>query len=112
MTELDPYKNIFGHTIYRDRLGREIEADGLELLLRDKEYRIVKQEQVNRHFISTVWLGVPHGCPPTQYFETMVFLPGDDGDTLGESCDMRRYETLEQAEQGHSEVVQEYTRKS
>lgn len=108
MTELDPFKNIFGQPQYRDKLGREIETDELELLLRDKDYKFIAQEQVGKFWVSTVWLGVPHDWPANKYFETIVFLTNGNEVLYGDSCDLRRYETLMEAEQGHKEVVEEY----
>lgn len=99
---------------YEDKFGRRIESDELELLLRQPDYKIVKQEMVGKYFISTVWLGVPHGIPPCHYFETTVWKQRNDKDdprerrNFGEIEDLVQYETMNEAEAGHEEVVQEY----
>lgn len=89
--------------VYRDKLGREIEADELEILLRHPEYKIIQQEHLGPYFISTVWLGVPYGLGALQYFETMVFKDDDDMDERILEC--TRYCTMKEAEQGHEEVM-------
>jgi hypothetical protein len=99
---------------YKDKLGRIIESDELEVLLRNNEYRVVKQEMVGTYFVSTVWLGVPYGIPPTQYFETMVWKQRNAKDdprekrNFGEIEELMRYETMNEAQVGHEEIVQEY----
>lgn len=101
---------------YKDKLGRIIEADELEVLLRNREYTVIKQEMIGEYFVSTVWLGVPHGIPPNQYFETMVWKQKNAKDDprndnkFGEELECVRYQTLNEAEAGHEEVVQEYKR--
>jgi len=96
-------------TPYRDKFGRQIECDELEVLLRDPEYKIVKQEMVGQYFVSTVWLGVPHGFPNSQYFETMVFEPPegtkDPRRNLGKELECVRYEDWINAEKGHDLMV-------
>jgi hypothetical protein len=102
---------------YKDKLGRIIESDELEVLLRNNEYRVVKQEMVGRYFVSTVWLGVPYGIPPRDYFETMVWKQRNTKDdprgrrNFGEEEECVRYETMNEAEVGHEEMVQEYKNK-
>lgn len=96
---------------YRDKEGNELAVEELEPFLRDPDYKIIKQEVVGDYFISTVWLGVPHGMG-CHYFETMVFRPPegfeDPRETLGETMDCYRYCTKEEAIQGHEEVVKEW----
>lgn len=96
---------------YRDKEGKELSIDELEPLLRDPDYKIIKQEQIGKYFISTVWLGVPHGMG-CHYFETMVFLTPegaeDPRESLGESLDCYRYCTQKEAIEGHLEVVNEW----
>lgn len=97
---------------YRDKEGRELAIEDLEPLLMDPDYKIIKQEQLGKYFISTVWLGVPHGMG-IHYFETMVFLTPegveDPRETLGQTLDCYQYCTKEEAIKGHEEVVKEYT---
>lgn len=91
--------------VYRDKLGREIQSDELEILLRHPEYKIVEQEHLGPYFISTVWLGVPHGLGALQYFETMVFNVTEGMEERIVEC--TRYCTLKEAENGHEEAVQQ-----
>lgn len=70
---------------------------------RQSEERIVKQEEVNGKFISTVFLGINHnwGEGDPLLFETMVFPSKDNFADL--YCD--RYSTWEEAELGHKKAV-------
>ena len=96
---------------YRDKEGRKIQVEDLEPLLIDPDYKVIKQEKVDGYFISTVWLGFPHGVGH-HYFETMVFLTPlgaeDPRETLGKTLDCYRYCTKEEAIKGHEEVVKEW----
>lgn len=93
-------------TVYRDKFGRVIQADELECLLRNPEYRIVKQDWIGLYLVSTVWLGVPYDMG-ISYFETIVFgkYPAD------KILDLQRYENLWQAEKGHEEVLAQWKEK-
>lgn len=86
---------------YRDKMGRQIESDELEILMRDDEYRIVEQTQLGKVFISTVWLGVPYGM---DYFETCMFCEGKVSEIEA------RYQTWNEAIEGHKEIVNRYKR--
>lgn len=62
--------------------------------------RIVAQTEVNGFRVSTVFLGIDHGWRGTPIlFETMVFPDPPTGPI------QYRYQTWEQAEEGHSEVI-------
>lgn len=99
---------------YRDKEGKKISVYDLEHLLRDPDYKVIKQEKIGKYFISTVWLGVPHGMG-CHYFETMVFLPPDEAEnpreSLGVTLDCYRYCTQEEAVDGHQQVVNEWKKK-
>jgi len=64
--------------------------------------RIVAQEYVGEHWISTVFLGLDHNYamegPPLLY-ETMVFY------ATGEDDLVKRYATWTEAEKGHRQTV-------
>lgn len=65
--------------------------------------RVVKQEDVGKYRVSTVFLGLDHqwteGGPP-RIFETMVF----EGDNMSDlHCE--RYATWAEAEVGHDDIV-------
>lgn len=68
--------------------------------------RVIKQEDVGKGYrVSTVFLGLDHsfGEGPPVLFETMVFSDEEDNPLNQE---MRRYCTLEEAEEGHQAVVE------
>lgn len=68
--------------------------------------RAVKQEQVGKYFISTVFLGLDHqfGDGPPLLFETMVFPGTEPG--LDIACE--RYSTRAEALAGHEAMVKRY----
>lgn len=70
----------------------------------DLTERHVAVHRAGRLFVSTVFLGLDHnfGWQPPQWFETMAFIGG-------ESIEMDRYETWEQAEAGHAAMVKRHT---
>jgi hypothetical protein len=108
----EAFDSIFGKGIYRDKEGNEINIEQLEKFLRDDSYRIVRQDILQKHFISTVWLGVPHGLFRNECFETMVFSM-DEGTTdprskLGKSLECERYITMQEAIEGHEKILKEY----
>lgn len=72
--------------------------------------RIVKQENVEDWFVSTVFLAVDHnftGEGPPVLFETMVFGMSD-GDEMGQFT--RRYTSWDAAAEGHRATVQNLKR--
>lgn len=72
--------------------------------MRQNYTKHVKDEIVNEHRVSTVWLGVDHafeGCHPL-LFETMVFNKENGWSEL--YCD--RYNTWDQALEGHKKAVE------
>ncbi len=104
-------KRMIGLIYYKDKLGNVIDVETWEQLHNNHDYRIIKQEQIGKYFISTIWLGTPH-CDLKNpniiegfhaYFETMVFWD--------EETESFRYDTLEEAKKGHEEVVKEYKEK-
>lgn len=71
--------------------------------------RTVARDTIEGMLVSTVFLGMDHsfteGATPV-LFETMVF---GNNDWLEETDLTRRYETWEQAEEGHRQVVARVT---
>lgn len=66
--------------------------------------RKVARDDIEGIIVSTVFLGIDHGFsadPDSDplLFESLVFLPDD------ETGEMRRYFTWEEAEEGHSQIV-------
>jgi hypothetical protein len=80
-------------------------ANELELLLQDPDKRIVKQEYVDKKFISTVFLGIDHSFNKNilHVFETMVFDESGDKPRMEIYC--TRYATWKEAEKGHKKAV-------
>lgn len=84
-------------------------AAELELLLRNPDEKIVRQEYVGEKFISTVFLGIDHYYGdlkehPPVVFETMIFDESDeDRGRLDIYCD--RYTSYEDALKGHEKAV-------
>lgn len=73
-----------------------------ELYKKDRKSRRVGDDEVNGRWVSTVFLALDHGFDGKPlWFETMVFSSRDD---LNEIY-LDRYETWEEAEQGHAKAV-------
>lgn len=100
-----------------DRDGNPLSWEQWAVLAEDDDYRRVDLTEVGPYVVSTVWLGLDHsylGQGPPVIFETMVFTRSawydetdrDDPDhePLWE-MDARRYSTLSEAQEGHSETV-------
>lgn len=108
-----------------DRQGKPLTTADITTigkLLRDKKYKIVKQETTKngKYFVSTVWLGIDHSFnligldqpnPNPVIFETMVFankwLRGRDYSEL----DLQRYCTEAEAIAGHDQMFKKWNRK-
>ena len=90
---------------YYDKAGKKIGFMKWARLLQDKDYQIVAQDNVDKYFISTVWMGLDHslGYSHPLIFETMVYGQADD-----EKKSIDRYSTLEEAEYGHKRFVERY----
>lgn len=98
--EYDPFQ-------YFDRQGNRITQKKWSDYLSDEDYKIVRQEDVNNFFVSTIWLGMNHcyeANKPPLIFETMVFQEFPEEYTCEGLCLMRRYSTEEEALIGHEEV--------
>jgi hypothetical protein len=97
--KLDENKNVVESTLeeWRDFIEGRLPAN----------YKHVGDVNINGKRISTVFLGLYHGCfeheecdcAPT-VFETMVF---DEG---GHDIYMKRYATYKDAEEGHSHAIE------
>jgi len=77
----------------------------------DLEAKVVRQEVLpNGYKVSTIWLGLDHSFVPEmepQIFETEVWDPADNNIDAA----TRRYSTEDDAIVGHTETVNEYTKK-
>lgn len=71
----------------------------------DNQNRVVKQEEVNDKYVSTMFLGLDHNYlednDNPHIFETMIFQNNDWQDIYCE-----RYSTYQEAEEGHEKAVQ------
>lgn len=92
---------------YYDKQGKPISREEWADLHNSK-YKIIKQTPIPpKGMVSTVWLGSNHnfGEGKPLIFETMYFPRWDDNDLVEDIC--KRYETLEQAKEGHEEIVKD-----
>lgn len=87
---------------YYDRQGKELDLLEWGRLFEDKEYQCVKQDQIGKYLISTVWIGINLGLftDHFQIFETMIF------NKEGTEDYQDRYETEEEAIAGHKIAVE------
>ena len=97
-------------TRHFDRDGRPLSLLEWATLYEDMTYRRVAETTLpDGKWVSTVWLGLDHrfsedGPPLT--FETMVFQARDNLDEV----DMERYSTKEEAQQGHTAMVEKWSK--
>lgn len=95
---------------YFNKNGKPIELLEWAKLLDDTEYKRVAETTLpDGKWISTVWLGLNHSFKegPPLIFETIVFpTKGEWGE-----LDMARYSTLEEAIEGHEEMVNKFNSK-
>ncbi len=90
-----------------DKNGSPISMEEWGERLKAPEYkRVAETTLTDGKWISTVWLGLDHGFEGGQplIFETMVFTSEKDLD----EHDMERYCNIEQAEQGHIDMVKKW----
>ena len=77
--------------------------------------KIVKQENVGKYWVSTVFLGLIglnhnfSGIGEPLLFETMVF-PRKKGEERYRELDMDRYATWEDSKKGHKEMVKKWSK--
>lgn len=72
--------------------------------------RVVGKDDVGPYLISTVFLGLGHGFGNgRRLFETMVFMP--QSQNPWREHDVARYETRQQAIEGHAAMVAKWTAK-
>lgn len=93
--------------MYFDRQGNELQLMDWGDKCEDMNYKVVKQDQVGKYFVSTVWVGLNmrlfRGAPPL-IFETMVLM--DEADQEDEFYFyQKRYSTEQEALMGHEEVL-------
>jgi hypothetical protein len=95
---------------YYDRAGQRIRFRQWARMIENPEAKRVAVDTLdNGVYVSTVWLGLDHrflGTGPPLIFETMVFLPTDDGYGGPVTADSVRYSTEADAAAGHARTVQ------
>ncbi len=92
-------------TVKYDKEGKPIDFLTWAKLFEDLDYKVVRMTELQNCSVSTVWLGLDHrfgGSGKPLIFETMVFV----GDFDEDYCE--RYETLEEAVEGHERAVDRY----
>lgn len=69
--------------------------------------RTLARDTIGPVDVSTVFLGLSHqwGDGSPTLFETLAFVPNNEGELIAVENSMRRYETREQAMTGHAEVL-------
>ncbi len=93
---------------YYDKSGNPISQMDWRQKSEDFDYKVIKQENLGKYFISTVWLGLDHniyGEIPL-IFETMIFIDEDkkeEGNCL--HLWQERYYTESQAIKGHKDAL-------
>jgi hypothetical protein len=108
---------VEGSDDFLDRIDGSIrDKNGTPISVRER-WRLVESweenvrvglDVVGNYRISTVWLGYDHGFGGRPLiFETMVFDFSQPGMEKWKDLDCRRYETEEEAIEGHQEVVEE-----
>ncbi len=88
-----------------DKQGDPITLEQWGKLMNDRDYKIIKQEDVGKYWISTVWIGLNYSWDekaPPLIFETMVFTNDKDE----QECE--RYSTEQEALKGHRAMVEKY----
>lgn len=71
-------------------------------------YRRIAKTELKKGFVSTVFMGIDHNLSDSKeklLFETMAFDTGTEYDG-----DPYRYSTYEEAEKGHTKIVEEITK--
>lgn len=90
-----------GRHLFYDKEGNKIDMLTHSRLINDRDYSIIKQEQVGEYWISTIWLGVDTGLfgsiPLT--FETMIFGKKETEGAF-------RYSTEQVARDQHQKIVE------
>jgi hypothetical protein len=75
------------------------------------EARIVKQEEIGKYYISTVFL-CPWVIPDTYSVHNVILFQSTVFDKYGKELENKMYTIWEDAERGHEELVAKYKTKS
>lgn len=105
----DFFKSI-EENAYCDKNGKKITVEEWANLFEDEKYRFIERTDFEKGFISTVWTGANLNFfldREPLIFETMVFM-NDKEDQNNNDC--MRYNTLEEAIDGHKEFVKKYVK--
>lgn len=97
-----------GSFTYCDRAGRPMTMEEWAKAFDDLDYkRLARTVLPDGKVVSTIWLGLNHrwGDGPPLIFESMVFASDE-----GESLDMTRYSTEEEAKAGHEAMVAKWSK--
>ncbi len=86
---------------YFDRKGNPLQLMEWARMCEDPDYRMIKQEEIGRYFVSTMWIGLNmnHFGSEMHIFETMIFCEENSKDELDGY--QARYPTEEKAILGH-----------
>jgi len=90
---------------YTDKNGNKISGREMALLMEDMEYRRVGYTETSQGItVSTVWTPIDGAFGSGRNFETMVKRSG------GSWCGCWPYQTQAEAEAGHRELVERFSR--
>lgn len=102
---------------YFDRAGRPITQHEWAESFENEEYQRVAADNVDGHYVSTVWLGLNHQWDdrrPPLIFETMIFCESASCVSLADGCPLDdwqcRYSTEPAARAGHDDAIAEVRR--
>jgi hypothetical protein len=93
--------------MYYDRQGHPMDLQAWAAKHADMDYRVVRQDHIDGHFVSTIRLGLDHsflGGPPL-IFETMIFDQREDANSYAHVyCE--RYTSEDAARVGHDRAIE------
>jgi len=95
---------------YYDRKGKQIDLMEWVQKCGDPQYRIIKQEDIDKYSISTIWMGLDMNMfgNPKHIFETMIFInEGTEEEQQKDPLNLyqERYSTEEEAMKGHEIAI-------
>jgi|ERR1700679_500410 len=84
-------KDFLGNKFrYFNKKGEPISLIEFSILFENFQYKIIKQENVGKYFVSTVWLGIDMNYRkdgPPLIFETMIFMNDENDEDKGDPCE-------------------------
>ena len=99
-------RKFYDPEIYYDKNNKIITYEEYDKLRDDLSYKVIKQTNINKFFISTVWLGysIDNMLEIPQIFETMIVDERER--SLGFPVYEAHYETEEEALKGYEKAIE------